>query len=421
MHRRFGMKDKLISKDEALELLFSKWNPEIGTETVPVYEAFGRTLAEDVYALYDIPVVRASAMDGVAFNFAAYEADPDTTKWKRDVDYCRADTGDDFPDEFDSVVKIENVEMLPEGGLKFRLPEGESIKKNMNVKPGGANYRKGELVAKTGRMLNPQLLSSIASGGHAEVKVVRMPVVGYIPTGSELVKIGVTPARGQNINSNSLLVFGMVMEMGALPMCYPIVKDDMEEIEAALKAAMEECDVVLLSGGSSKGEEDFSFKVMEKCGELLAHGVKTVPGRPMSIGLVDGKPCVNISGPALAAMNCLDWCVSAIVGRLLGVKPHGYPEVEAVLDGRLNSPDNMEMMSLLDLYRDGEGRYHAVPMKPELKPGQQPSKGPGGPKARQADTFQGKAMYRTALGEGGREAGDVIRVKMLCSPEEAEQ
>lgn len=414
------MKEKLISKEEALELLFSRWNPEVGTEVVPVYEAFGRTLAEDMYAMYDIPVVRASSMDGVAFNYAAYEADPDTTGWKPGVDYCRADTGDDFPDEFDSVVKIEDVEMLPEGGLRFHLPEGQTIKKNMNVKPSGANYRKGELLAKAGRMLNPQLLSSIASGGHAEVKVVRMPVVGYIPTGSELVGIGEKPARGQNINSNSILVYGMVLEMGAIPVCYPIVKDDMDSIESAMKKALAQCDAVLLSGGSSKGEEDFSFRVMDKCGDLLMHGVKCVPGRPMSIALVDGKPCVNISGPALAAMNCLDWCVSAIVGKMLGAKPHAYPEVDAVLDGPQTVPGGMELLTTLNLYRDEEGRYHAVPIKPDLKPGEVPQKGPGGPKSRQAQAFQGKAMYRSALGESSHEAGDVIRVKMICSPEEAE-
>ena len=135
---------KIWIMQSALELLFAQWSPEERTETVPLTEAAGRVLAQDQFAKYDLPVVRASTMDGVAVKSERFlEGMPDTSDWKLGVDFVRADTGDDFDDAFDTVIAIENVELLPEGGIRF--PKPVNARKGFNVKGRGADLRAGAI------------------------------------------------------------------------------------------------------------------------------------------------------------------------------------------------------------------------------------------------------------------------------------
>lgn len=131
-----------VTKERALELLFGAWTPEKRTETVSVEDAYGRVLAKDYYALHGIPVVRASAMDGVAVDSARFkDGVPDMSGWKQGEDYVRADTGDDFDDKFDAVIRIEDVTILPEGGLK--LNEGVTVTPGMSVRGPGSTFKEG--------------------------------------------------------------------------------------------------------------------------------------------------------------------------------------------------------------------------------------------------------------------------------------
>ena len=166
-------------------------------------------------------------------------------------------------------------------------------------------------------------MSSLIAGGITEVPVIRRPRVGYIPTGSELVPPGTVPKRGQNIDSNSALVKGLLELYGAEPVMYEIVSDDKELLSAALNRAIAETDVVLMSGGSSKGEEDYTTRLFEEHGALLTHWVKAVPGRPMSVAFdrSTGTPLINLSGPPAACLNGMLWCVNAVVGKLTGRAP----------------------------------------------------------------------------------------------------
>lgn len=142
--------ENLISKDDARKRIFDAWKPVAQTEQVRVENAAGRILAEDQFAQYDLPVVRASTMDGIAVRSSDFaEGMPDTSAWKLGEDYVRADTGDDFDDRFDAVIAIENVTFLPGGGLQ--LPPRVNASKGYNVKPCGADVRKGALLAQAGK------------------------------------------------------------------------------------------------------------------------------------------------------------------------------------------------------------------------------------------------------------------------------
>ena len=148
----------LITKEEAISRLFSVWNVQMPAEEIDIIDACGRTLAEDYYAMYDQPVVRASAMDGIAVKSEAFkDGMPDTSCWVYGVDFIRADTGDDFDDAFDSVIAIEKAKILTEGGVE--LAEDLEFKPGMNVQPCGSNISKGSRVGKEGTVLSPAHLA----------------------------------------------------------------------------------------------------------------------------------------------------------------------------------------------------------------------------------------------------------------------
>lgn len=113
--------EKFTTCKQALAMLFEKWEPACGTEAVPVTQALNRIPAREYTALHSIPVVRASAMDGVAVQSARFaDGMPDTSGWRLGEDYVRADTGDDFDDRFDAVIPIEEVTLFPSGGLQIK-------------------------------------------------------------------------------------------------------------------------------------------------------------------------------------------------------------------------------------------------------------------------------------------------------------
>ena len=244
----------LPTRAQVCEALFQRWEPVYETETIPVQAALGRVLPRDQYARVTIPVARASAMDGIAVCAARFgQGAPDTAGWKLGEDFCRADTGDDFDDRFDAVIPIERVKISEKGRLTFL--EELQVRPGDNIRPRGSVIRAGELVARKHRQLRPFDLACLALGGIAQVEVYRKPRVAFLPTGSELVPLGAPVGRGQNIDSNSVLAQAMLTEMGAEPLCYPIVPDQPEALAEALERALQAADVVLLNGGSSKGAE----------------------------------------------------------------------------------------------------------------------------------------------------------------------
>ena len=385
-----------VTKQEFLDSLFRLWHPEPQTEVIPLSEARGRILAEDQYAKYDLPVLRASQMDGIAVRSADFaEGAPDTSGWVYGKDYVRADTGDDFDDAFDAVIMIEQVELHEDRGPDIHLDPGQEILPGSCVAPKGSRTAKGSLAAYGGFTIDGISASSMINGGITEVPVIKRPKVAYIPTGSELIPAGAVPQRGQNINSNAALVEGLLERFGAEPVIYDIVKDDREKLSAALDRAIAEADMVLMSGGSSKGDEDYTTRLFEEHGHLLTHWVKAVPGRPMSVAFdaATGTPLINLSGPPAACLNGMIWCVNAIIGRFMGRGPYVFPYEWAVLDEDLHGPGIMEMLHTLFLYRDRDGMLHA----------------------RFTDrSLACNGFYITSLGEEFLPAGDSILASMFC-------
>lgn len=398
--------EQLISKEQALERLLSAWSPEPSAETVSLEQAAGRVLAEDQFARYDFPMVRASAMDGVAVHSQSFAGGmPDTAAWKLGRDFVRADTGDDFDDAFDAVIAIENVELTEEGGLRFTHHVNAPC--GMNVKPCGSEVRRGALLVPKGRRLRAQDLAAIAMGGITQVPVVTRPRVAFLPTGSELIPPDRTPERGQNFDTNSILAAQMLRDMGAEPVLHPIVPDDPARLEQALDSLLARADIVLLNAGTSKGGEDFCGRLLKKRGRLLFQGVAAVPGRPMTAAMIGNTPVVNLSGPPYAAFYSMDWAVRALVCQALGIPAPVRETVAATLAAPLQTPPFFSLMVPLRVTRQEDGGFLAVPLV---------LRGPRSAGSAAALTADG--VYISTPGEPARAAGESLTIELLRSRSE---
>lgn len=390
-----------ISKEEALERIFSNWNPKGEWENVQIQDAAGRILAEDQYSLCNLPVVRASTMDGIAVQSVRFEnGTPDTSNWVYGVDYVRADTGDDFDDAFDAVIAIENVTFLENGGIA--LPEKINARAGFNVKPCGEDVRKGSLLSKRGTLLKAQDLAAIAMGGIAEVPVIRKPRVAFLPTGTELIQAGQPLMRGQNYDTNSIMIRQMLLDMGAEPVMHPPVPDVPEKIREAFDQLLQQSDIVLIGAGTSKGSEDHSYKLLEQEGKLLFHGIKAVPGRPMSAAIFGEKLVINLSGPSYAAFYTMDWAVRAFICRFLGIAQPVRETVTATLTERFQMPPFFSLMASMHVEKTSEGTYLATPLV--LR---------GSKSAGSAAALTANGVYITSLGETAHSAGEQIEVELL--------
>lgn len=393
---------QLPTREQVIKTLFENWMPEDKTELVPTEDALNRVLARDYEAVYAIPVVRASGMDGVAVISDRFtEGIPDTSGWKLGVDFVRADTGDDFDDRYDAVIPIEKVTITEDGGLI--IDPDVQVRENNNVRPRGSTIREGEPVGRKNRRLRSFDLACLAMGGITEVEVYKQPKVAFLPTGTELVPLGAEVTRGKNIDSNSILVKNMLLEMDAEPVLFPITGDDREKLAAVLEQALTQADVVILSGGSSKGEEDFNARILEERGAALFHWVAAAPGKPMCVAVIDNKPVINVPGPPVAMFYGMDWCIRAIVHRLLHIPMPKRQTITGTLTEEITYPPHMEILCMMDIANTENG-YQVR---------QKPWKG-----GSMVNTLGAGAFYITDMNVSGKHPGDKLEITLLRGEEE---
>lgn len=293
------------------------------------------------------------------------------------------------------------MELLPEGGL-FIHPE-VTVTPGMDVRPAGSMVKCGDLLAKKHQTLRALDLACLAMGGVTQIEVYKKPRVAFLPTGSELVPLGAPVGRGNIIDSNSLLARHLLLEMGAEPVCMPIVKDDPKAIFAALEQALQTADIVLLNGGSSKGDEDFNARLLAEKGSVLFHGIAAAPGKPMCIALIGGKLVINIPGSSLAVLYAMEWCVSAAVCRILCKPLPKRPAVQGVLTQSIRASSGMEILCMMDIQRNGD--TFEVKQKPRHD-------------APMSDTLGAGGFYITKLGMGELLPGETAEIALLRGEED---
>lgn len=288
----------LVSFDDAKNIIRSSFPSPGQTEIVPVTRSLGRVIATPLYAPYSVPEVSLSAMDGIAVKSRDTQGASDQHP-VHIRDFARVNTGNVIPPGFDAVIMIEDT-WEEEAGFSIR----KSAAPLQHVRPAGEDIRQGRLILPRGHLIRAFDIGALATYGIENLEITTA-TVGIIPTGSELVPLGVRPRPGQVVESNTLMAQVLLESMGARCTRLPIVQDDPVLLKNALLQAARDNDLVIISAGSSAGTRDYTAGAISETGELLFHGVAVKPGKPMMLGKINGKPVIGLPGYPLAAQTVL--------------------------------------------------------------------------------------------------------------------
>ena len=330
------------------------------TETVPLRDARGRVLAERIDAGLDVPGFDRASVDGYALRaadtFGADEADPVTVRRvgqvhagsEPDIEVAEGEcaeisTGAVLPPGADAVVMVERTDL---GESDDDVLVRTSLAPGDRVMFAGADIAAGERALGPGTIVTPREIGLLSAIGVDEVSVRGVPTVGIVSTGDELIRPGeaLDSDAGQIYDVNSYTTATAVEEAGGEAKLYPHAGDDYDAMEAALRTAAEECDLVLSSGSTSASAVDVIYRVVEETGELLLHGVAVKPGKPMLVGELAGSAYIGLPGYPVSALTIFRAFVAPAIRRAAG-----RPEPKtATIEGR---------MAVRERYSEGRLRY----------------------------------------------------------------
>ena len=365
----------VMTPDEVLQVIREEFSETEGFyETVPVDEAVGRILAESVTAEEFVPGFNRSTVDGYAVKasdtFGCSDSIPAVLPVCgevkmgesgavdfREESCCYVPTGGEVPEGADACVMLEYVEDYGDGTVGILKPAAPG--QNMIFR--GDDVRPGKTLMEKGRSLTFSDIGALAALGKSEVRVKRKVKAAVISTGDELVPCDEKPGPGKIRDVNSSLLAAMVKTYGGEAVMFGIVPDDEGLLEKALEKALADCDIVLISGGSSVGTKDATARVIEKSGKLLVHGIATKPGKPTILGKCGGKPVFGIPGHPVAAYFVSKLYVIPAIARLTGRKVRPY-SVTAYLSENVSSNDGRALYISARL-ETADGRLVAHPVR----------------------------------------------------------
>ncbi|WP_038057920.1 gephyrin-like molybdotransferase Glp [Thermus amyloliquefaciens] len=316
-----------ISVDEALALVLEEAKGELPVEEVPLKEAYGRVLAEDLVSLVNHPDQDDTAVDGYACREEdTLGASPQNPVRLRVIGESPAGrpfagrvgrgeavavyTGAPIPEGADALIRVEDTRR--EGEYVLLLAPASA----KDIRPQGDDLRKGEVYLRRGDLLTPGRLGLAAAMGHPRLKVFRRPRVGILSTGDEVVEPGEPLPYGGVYNSNAYSLLGLVLEAGGEPVLLGKVEDRSDAVLKRLEEAGP-LDLLLTSGGVSMGEYDVVRKVLEERGEVLFWKVRQQPGGPLLLARLGELPVLGLPGNPVSSMVTFFLYGRAFLFRLL--------------------------------------------------------------------------------------------------------
>jgi molybdopterin molybdotransferase len=348
-------------------------------ESLGLENALGRVLARDSTSSEDIPPFSRTTVDGYAVaaasTFGAGETNPSLLRIKGEVrmaevpgfslgpgEAARIPTGGCLPEGTDAAVMLEHAEAV----------DGEFLEVYRSIAPGtnvifrGDDVRTGEVAVPAGTRLRPQELAVLAAMGKVELEVFKRPVVGIISTGDEIVPAGGTPGAGQIRDMNAHALAGQVRAAQAVPEILGIVPDSGDELYTVLAKAMDICDTVLISGGSSVGSRDFTVNAIARFPEagILAHGVAISPGKPTILARIGNIAVWGLPGHAVSAMVVFEVLVRPFIENFSGLADGGRLKlpVPARLSMNIPSVSGRTDFVRVKLGRAADGTLEATPI-----------------------------------------------------------
>ena len=345
-------------------------------ETVSLVEANGRVIAERIDAVRDVPGFDRSNVDGYAVRaadtFGAGEGDP---VWLDLVGSIPAGREPAVTVEVGTAAEIATGGVLPPGADAVVMVErttetGNEVEIRTAVAPAdnvmvaGADVAAGSRALGPGTRVTPREIGLLSALGITEVAVYGRPRVGIVSTGDELVQPGepLDDDAGEIYDVNSHTLAAGVAQSGGEPVRYSHVGDDYDEMEDTLLTAAEECDIVLSSGSTSAGAADVIYRVIERRGELLLHGVAVKPGKPMLVGRVGGGAYVGLPGFPVSAVTIFRVFVAPAIRRAAGLPEPQTGTVEGSMAVREQYSEGRLRFVPVGLVEDGHGDFLVYPV-----------------------------------------------------------
>jgi putative molybdopterin biosynthesis protein len=382
----------------------------LAAETVVLADALGRVLSADMAAPIDVPPFDRANVDGFALRAAdtvgATDAAPHRLTLNAEVLACghapkltvapgsatAIATGGVVPRGADAVVMIENTELVDAAAPAIDLRR--TVAPGQFISYAGSDIARGETLLRRGATISSREIGMLAACGFDTVDVVRRPKVAVLSTGDELTALGQELRPGAVYDSNGAIIAAAVAEAGGEPVAFGAFPDDEGALEAAVCDALKQCDMVVLSGGTSKGAGDLSHRIVSRLGApgIIVHGVALKPGKPLCLAVAQGKPIVVLPGFPTSAIFTFHAFVAPVIRAKTGLPPEAAMKVEATVPVRIPSELGRKEFVLVALVAGEDGPI-AFPI----------GKGSGSVTTfSQADGFLEVDALRTAVDPGTR-------------------
>ncbi|HWR66144.1 MAG TPA: gephyrin-like molybdotransferase Glp [Bellilinea sp.] len=369
---------ELLPPTVALEKLLAQLPRRVlSTQNIATQDALGRVLQEPITAAEPLPAFARSTVDGYALHAAdTYGANESLPAYLPLIANVPMGTAPDFDLPRGAAAAIHTGGMLPVGADAVLMLEYAQISRSAeleifravgvgeNVLKVGEDVQTGQVVLTAGTIMRPAEIGGLLGLGITRLDVVRQPIVAILSSGDEVVppQDAVQPGQVRDINSYSLSA--LVIMAGGIPRRYGIVADREDALETALQAALTECDLVVVTAGSSASSRDLTAQVVNRMGKpgVLVHGVNVKPGKPTILAVCDGKAVIGLPGNPVSALVIARLFVVPVIERLLGLStPRIRPAITARLTVNLASQAGREDFIPVHLVSTAGG-LHADPI-----------------------------------------------------------